>query len=63
MKDHRRGRVGESILEMIVKEARNNFIALTLFTNNSVADRMYMKLGFKKAEGIFKASHVMNYEN
>src|SRR5690554_3978160 len=55
--------VGKELLRTIIEEAQLHFRKLTLFTNNPVADKLYRDFGFTKAEGIYKASHILEMKN
>ncbi|MGN7356167.1 GNAT family N-acetyltransferase [Paenibacillus sp. SAF-054] len=57
---NRRAGVGRELLSTIIIEAQKHFETLTLYTTNPVADKLYRDVGFSKAEGIYKASHVLN---
>ncbi|SFS56772.1 GNAT family N-acetyltransferase [Paenibacillus sp. 453mf] len=59
---HRSKGVGSKLLRIIEDEARKYFRILTLYTENPIADRFYRNIGFLRAEGIDKASHVLNLE-
>lgn len=59
---HRSSGVAKKLLGMIIDEARNHFRTLTLYTENPIADKFYKNIGFSRAEGIFKASHILNLE-
>jgi GNAT superfamily N-acetyltransferase len=52
--------VGKKLLRIIIEEAQKHFRILTLSTDNPIADKLYRDAGFIKAEGIYKASHIMN---
>ncbi|MDR0269230.1 GNAT family N-acetyltransferase [Paenibacillus sp.] len=57
---HRCSGVGKKLLEMIIEESEKYFRILTLYTENPIADKFYRNIGFSRAEGIHKASHVLN---
>jgi len=59
---HRSSGVGKKLLGMIIEEAKKYFRTLTLYTENPIADKLYRNIGFSRAEGIQKASHVLNLE-
>ena len=50
--------VGRMLLRSIMEESKKHFSILTLTTDNPVAERLYISLGFTKAEGWNKASHI-----
>ncbi|XEC97637.1 GNAT family N-acetyltransferase [Paenibacillus tarimensis] len=51
--------VGLILLKTIIEEAKKHFNKLTLYTENPVADKLYINSGFTRVEGIFKASHII----
>ncbi|CAH1232561.1 hypothetical protein PAECIP111891_07044 [Paenibacillus allorhizoplanae] len=55
--------VGKALLNRIIVEAQKHFRKLTLSTNNPVADKFYKDFGFSNAEGIYKASHILELRN
>lgn len=57
--DYRGRKVGTSLIEVIIEEAKKHFALLTLYTNNPAADQLYRKSGFEYTVQLHKASHVM----
>src|SRR5690606_16545365 len=56
---HRGKRIGKQLVELLVEESSKDFKKLRLLTENPIADQLYQKVGFKKVEGHYKASHVL----
>jgi len=56
---HRGKRIGKQLVKLLVEESRKNFYRLRLFTENPVAEQLYLNVGFKKVEGHYKASHII----
>ena len=50
---------GKALLLTIIEEAKKHFQLLTLYTENRAADKMYRDAGFSRADGVYKASHVL----
>jgi GNAT superfamily N-acetyltransferase len=54
--------VGKKLLKTIIEESREHFETITLYTDNPIADQLYINFGFIRAEGIYKASHIWNWK-
>ncbi len=54
--------VGKQLLLTIVDEAKQHFKKLTLYTENPIAEKLYISMGFSRVEGIHNVSHILNFE-
>lgn len=55
---YRRLGFGKLLVQVLLGESAKSFKQIRLSTNNPLADQMYQKLGFRRVEGVYKASHI-----
>jgi GNAT superfamily N-acetyltransferase len=59
LKKYRRNGIAKKLMEAIIEHARGNFRLIVLFTDNQVAEKFYLAIGFKVSFNFPKSSHYL----